>query len=276
MSEPEGQTYAEKLRLADFLREPVIRAAIQALDLPAGSRGLDVGCGIGSHVLLLTEEVGPGGHVTGLDRQPEFLSRGREAAGSRGLSGRVTFRQGDLSKLPFDDGAFDWAWSSDCLGYPVGEGASLLKELARVVKPGGRVAILGWTSQQLLPGYPLLEARLNAFCLAHEDMLKGARPQSHFMRALGWFREVGFEETAGRTFAGTVQAPLGEDVRNALLAFFEMLWPQPRPGVRPEDWAEYQRLRQPESPDFILNHPDYCAFFTLSMFHGRVAETRPG
>jgi demethylmenaquinone methyltransferase/2-methoxy-6-polyprenyl-1,4-benzoquinol methylase len=194
-------TYAEKLRLADLLREPVIRSAIQTIDLPQGSRGLDAGCGIGSHVLLLAEAVGPGGHVTGLDLQADFLSLAGETAAGRGLSERVTFRQGDLSKIPFNDDTFDWAWSSDCLGYPVGEGGSLLKGLARVVKPGGRVAILGWTSQQLLPGYPLLEARLNASCLAHEHMLT-ANPDLHFMRALGWFRAAGFAEVQARLSPG--------------------------------------------------------------------------
>ena len=38
----------------------------------------------------------------------------------------------------------------------------------------------------------------------------------------------------------------------------------------PDDWAEYERLSLPESPDFILHHPDYCAFFTYSVFHAKV------
>ena len=69
-------TYAHKLYLADFLREPVIRSAIQSLQLPSGSCGLDAGCGIGSHTLLLAEAVAPDGHVTGLDLSTE-LQRGQ-------------------------------------------------------------------------------------------------------------------------------------------------------------------------------------------------------
>jgi demethylmenaquinone methyltransferase/2-methoxy-6-polyprenyl-1,4-benzoquinol methylase len=264
-------TYAEKLRLADLLREPAIRAAIQALDLPPGSRGLDAGCGIGSHVMLLAEAVGPAGHVTGLDLQADFLSLAGEMAAGRGLSDRVDFRQGNLSRLPFDDDTFDWAWSSDCLGYPAGEGTSLLRELARVVKRGGTVAILGWSSQQLLPGYPLLEAHLNATCLAHEHIL-AAKPESHFMRALGWFRAAGFMEETAQTFAGTVQGPLDEDHRKAVLAFFDMLWPARKPGMTEENWATYQRLTQPDSPDYILACPDYCALFTYSVFSGRAGK----
>jgi demethylmenaquinone methyltransferase/2-methoxy-6-polyprenyl-1,4-benzoquinol methylase len=41
--------------------------------------------------------------------------------------------------------------------------------------------------------------------------------------------------------------------------------------VRAEDWEEYQRLTRPESPDYILDSPDYCALFTYSMFSGTVA-----
>ncbi|MBE9551710.1 MAG: methyltransferase type 11, partial [Proteobacteria bacterium] len=58
---------ADKLHMSDFLRGPVIGSAIQALELPHGSSGLDAGCGIGSHALLLANAVGPAGHVTGLD-----------------------------------------------------------------------------------------------------------------------------------------------------------------------------------------------------------------
>ena len=78
-------TYAHRLALSDSLREPVIRAAIQALQLPAGSQGLDAGCGIGSHTLLLAEAVAPTGHVTGLDLSPAFLARARETVYKPGL-----------------------------------------------------------------------------------------------------------------------------------------------------------------------------------------------
>ena len=140
--EPDMDNYAHKLYLSDFLREPVIRSAIRALQLPSGSRGLDAGCGIGSHTLLLAEAVGPAGHVTGLDLSPEFLVRARETAKKRGLSERVSFQEGDMSKLPFDDNTFDWVWSVDCVGYHPALPLLLLKELAQVVKPGGSVAIL--------------------------------------------------------------------------------------------------------------------------------------
>jgi len=264
--------YAHKLALSDLLREPVIRAAIQALKLPPGSRGLDAGCGIGSHTLLLAEAVAPGGHVTGLDLRPDFLARARETAAKSPLSEHVSFQEGNLNSLPFDDDAFDWAWSVDCVGYaPVGP-LPMLRELARVAKPGGIVAILLWSSQQLLPGYPLLEARLNATSLGIAPFTKGKQPQLHFLRALGWFRHAGLEKPTARTFVGDVHAPLSDGARTALLSLIEMRWGEPRSELSAEDWAEFQRICRPESPDFILSLSDYYAFFTYSLFCGKVAR----
>jgi len=96
--------------------------------------------------------------------------------------------------------------------------------------------------------------------------------ESHFLRALGWFRDAGLEECTVRTFAGDAHAPLNDDLRSALTALFRMRWPGVEAELGQEDRAEYQRLCLPESPDFILNHTDYYAFFTYSMFHGKVAE----
>lgn len=269
---PHTDTYEHKLHLSDFLRKPVIRSAIEALQLPAGSRGLDAGCGIGSHTSLLAQAVGPSGHVTGLDLSPGFLARAREHAEKSGVSEQVSFRQGNVNKLPFDADTFDWIWSVDCVGYPAGDALAVLKELARVAKPGGTVAILCWSSQQLLPGYPLLEARLDAPAAAIAPFMSGRRPEAHFMRALGWFDSAGFEEPTARTFVGDVQAPLSDEVRSALVSLFQMLWDGAKPDVTDEDWAKYQRLSQPESPDFILDLPDYYGFFTYSMFQGKVRK----
>jgi demethylmenaquinone methyltransferase/2-methoxy-6-polyprenyl-1,4-benzoquinol methylase len=175
-----------------------------------------------------------------------------------------------MYQLPFDDHTFDWVWSADCAGYPAGELLPALKELARVVRPGGSVAILAWSAQQLLPGYPLLEARLNATCSGLARFVKGSRPESHFLRALGWFGEAGLEQPSAHTVVGEVQAPLGDAARRALASLFEMLWGERQPEVAPADWSEYRRLCRPESPDCILDLPDYYAFFTYSMFWGKV------
>jgi ubiquinone/menaquinone biosynthesis C-methylase UbiE len=269
---PDMDAYAQKLAVSNPLSELVIPSAIQALQLPPGSRGLDAGCGIGLQALSLAEAVGTAGHVTGLDLSPQFLVHAREIAEKAGLSERISFQQGDVHRLPFDDDTFDWVWSSNCVGYAPLDPLPLLRELTRVVKPGGSVAILVWSSQQLLPGYPLLEARLNATSSGIAPFVIGKRPELHFLRALGWFREVGLEDPTAQTFVGDAHAPLSDDMRSALMALLDMRWPGVQSELAPEDWAEFQRLCQPESPDFILDLPDYYAFFTYSMFRGKVVK----
>ena len=263
-------TYAHKLALSDLLRESTIRSAIRALKLPSGSRGLDAGCGIGSNTLLLSEAVRPGGHVIGLDLSAEFLVIARKIVKKSGLSEQISFQEGTVNQLPFGDDSFDWALSVDCVGYVPQEPLPLVKELARVVKPGGSVAILGWSSQQLLPGYPRLEARLNATSAGIAPFTKGKRPELHFLRALHWFRDAGLKKLRAQTFVGDIKAPLSDDIRSALISLFQMRWGEPQAELSQDDWEKYQRLCQPESPDLILSVPDYYAFFTYSLFQGKV------
>jgi ubiquinone/menaquinone biosynthesis C-methylase UbiE len=253
--------------------EPAVRPAIRTLQLPAGSRGLDAGCGIGTHTLWLAEVVSPGGHVTGIDISRECLAHAEETAAKSGLAEQVSFQYGDLGDLPFDDNAFDWTWNADTL-WPVAGKAPLplVRELARVVRPGGILAILFWSSQRLLPGYPLLEARLNATCAANFPYTADTKPEWHILRTPEWLQEASLNAPQARTFVADIHAPLADAARNALAGSFQMLWGKAEPEVTPEDWAQFQRLCQPESPDFILNLPDYYAFITYSLFWGKVAR----
>jgi demethylmenaquinone methyltransferase/2-methoxy-6-polyprenyl-1,4-benzoquinol methylase len=267
---PDEDTYVQIAYDINPLREPVLRSAIQALRLPSGSRGLDAGCGIGLQTLLIAEIVGSG-HITGLDLSPELLAHAKKIVQKAGFSERISFQEGDVDKLPFEDDTFDWAWSADCVGYAPMDPLPPTRELKRVVKPGGSIAILAWSNEKILPGHPLLEARLNATSAGIAPFVEGKKPEAHFLRALGWFREAGLENPTAQTFVGDAHAPLTDDLRRALQALFQMRWPGVKSEVSQEDWVEYQRLCLPESPDFILDHPDYYAFLTYSMFHGKVA-----
>lgn len=268
----ETDLYIQRLQETNPLREPLLRAVIESLALPSGSRGLDAGCGIGLQTLLLAEAVGPSGRIVGLDILPELLACGAEIIQKAGLADRITFREGTIDQLPFEDNSFDWVWSADCVGYPAGDLIPILEELVRVIKPRGSVAILGWTSQQFLPGYPLLEARLNGTCSGYRPFLNGTDPQHHFMRAAVSMRQVGLEEIQARTFVWDVRAPLPAGERTALTSLFEMLWGTPQPETSSQDWKEYQRLCTPSSADFILDLPDYYGFFNCSLFQGRVVK----
>ncbi len=270
------ELYIQRLAEANPLREPVLRSAIAALRLPPGSHGLDAGCGIGLQALLLAEAVGAGGQITGVDILPDLLTYAATLVSRAGLAERIRFQQSDISQLPFADDHFDWVWSADCVGYPAGDLLPVLRELLRVVKPGGSIILLGWSAQQLLPGYPLLEAWLNANCSSYQPYLKDIPPEQHFLRAPQAFHAAGLVNIEAQTFAGTVQAtqaaPLAAPQRTALKALLDMLWQHPAgaAGDTPAAWRDYLRLSNPDSPDFILDQPGYYAFFTCSLFRGTV------
>ena len=264
------EQYLKRLYLSNPLREDVIRTSIEALRLPLGSCGLDAGCGIGLYTLLLAEVVGSTGHIIGLDTTKEFLAEARSLASKSDLVERISFKEGDITKLPFNDNTFDWACSMDVVGCVPIDPVLLLRELARVVKPGGIVFILIWSSQMLLPGYPILEARLNATSSGIAPFETSMKPELHIMRALGWFCRAGLIEPAARTFVRDICPPLSSEMRNALTELFQMRWREVDLELSSEDRVEYQRLCSADSPDFILNVPEYYAFFTYSLFFGRV------
>jgi len=70
----------------NVMREPVLRSLIHDLDLPEGRHGLDNACGIGLRAIMLAEEVGSNGHVTGIDISTEILDIGRKIIDDAGLS----------------------------------------------------------------------------------------------------------------------------------------------------------------------------------------------
>ena len=266
-----ARSYPESLRLAGLLTEPAVRQAIDDMQLPPGSAGIDAGCGIGQHALWLAQAIGSRGNVTGVDISTENLTAASAAADERGLSGRVKFRRGDLLHLPFEDSSFDWAWCADTL-WPVAGMNPLagVRELRRVVRPGGRIGVLFWSGQTLLPGYPLLEARLYLAHAGANPYLKDVPPELHFMRANSWLRSAGLTEIRVRTFPAETHAPLSADKRDALAFWFSMFWGDLAAYVSKEDWAQYRRLCDPGSTECVLDDPDYHSLITYTLFPAMV------
>ncbi len=253
------------------LRETLLRSAIKVLHLPPGSRGLDIGCGIGDPALLLADATIPEGQVVALDVSWELLDYARRKAKWSDGTRPIPLLQGDMEALPFASSSFDWAWSVDCVGYPAAQLLPILQGIRRVVRPGGLVALLAWTSQQLLPGHPMLEARLNATCSAYAPFLEGQPPRAHFLRALHCFAQAGLSSPTCDTFVTQVNAPLQPGTRNGMALLFEMLWGDGIRRASKSDFDDYRRLCSPTSPDFIVDISEYCGFFTYTMFTGRVA-----
>jgi len=116
------------------------RAMVGAVGAAPGQRVLDVATGTGLVAAGLVERYGC--EVTGIDQSAAMLSRARaKLAADPSLAGRVTLLEGEAERLPFADAEFDHLTFTYLLRY-VDDPAATLAELARVVRPGGRVASL--------------------------------------------------------------------------------------------------------------------------------------
>ena len=252
------------------LREPAIRSAMRKIQFEPNSQGLDIGCGNGNITRLLVESTFPRGQVIGVDISPEIVACASNTAEKAGLTNKLSYHVGDMRDLPFDDNSFDWVWSMDCVGYIPIEPLPVIKEAVRVIKPGGRIALLAWSSQQLLPGHPGLEAKLNATSSGIAPFTDKQKPEEHFLRALGWFQQLDLDAIRAQTVVSTVHAPLSYGIQEALRSLMEMRWTGVRQELNQLDWLDFQRLCMPDSPYYILNDPDYYGFFNNSLFQGQV------
>jgi ubiquinone/menaquinone biosynthesis C-methylase UbiE len=110
-------------------------AVLRALRLTPGSAAADVGCGFGTDAAQMAVIVAPGGKIVGIDRSRAMIAAARGRHAHPGLA----FQVGDVQALPFPDGVLD-ACRADTVLQHVPDAGRTLAEMARVVRPGGRVA----------------------------------------------------------------------------------------------------------------------------------------
>lgn len=113
-------------------------ALLTELDLTDDARVIDVGSGIGGAARQLA--AGSKRHVTGIDLTPDFVELATELSARTGLSERTSFKVANATDLPFDDNTFDAATMFH-VGMNIENKHALFTELARVVHPGGPIAV---------------------------------------------------------------------------------------------------------------------------------------
>lgn len=114
------------------------RATAALGELAPGTRVLDIGSGLGGPARVLASEFGC--DVTGLDLTAEFVRSATVLTEKCGLAESVRFELGDATAMPFEDGAFDVAWTQHAV-MNIRDRDALWREAFRVVKPGGRLVL---------------------------------------------------------------------------------------------------------------------------------------
>lgn len=125
----------------------------EALRLGPSDRALDVACGTGAVAREMAGRVAAADQVVGLDRNEAML------AVARRLEPAIEWRSGRAEALPFPDASFDAAASQFGLMF-FEDRAAALRELWRVLRPGGRLAVAVWAALERSPGYATLAALL--------------------------------------------------------------------------------------------------------------------
>jgi ubiquinone/menaquinone biosynthesis C-methylase UbiE len=157
----------------------------QALDLAEprpGETVVDLGCGRGRDVLRAGAAVGPSGRAVGVDASEDMLERAR--AGVPAEAGNVRFLRSDLAALDLPDGCAD-AVISNCAINHAPDKVAVYREIARVLRPGGRFVVSDVVSEGVVP------EEVRADPVAWAECYGGAVPEADYLEAV---RRAGLRE----------------------------------------------------------------------------------
>jgi demethylmenaquinone methyltransferase / 2-methoxy-6-polyprenyl-1,4-benzoquinol methylase len=188
------------------------RSAVAALSPSPGSRYLDVGCGTGDIAVEILRQQNDC-NVTGIDPSAGMLEIGTSKIESLGLDDRIFLQEGDALHLDFPDDTFDGSITSFCIRN-VTDRKGALKEICRVVKPGGALVILELTEPQgfimkplfriyskvVMPVVTGIMSSASAYRYLADSMADFPKPQT----ILALMESVGFVNVTHRHMTGGI------------------------------------------------------------------------
>ncbi len=154
--------------------------AVDLLALAPGQHVLDVGCGTGASALPAARAVGPTGRVVGIDIAANMLARAGDKAAGLGL-GNLRFELMDMGATAFDDASFDAVVSVFSVFF-VPDIERQVAELWRLVRPGGKLAVVVWGEEVFQPGRTIFGEETRR---VRPDLPLATRPWERFTSKMG-------------------------------------------------------------------------------------------
>lgn len=204
-----------------FQTRAATEAIVKAAQAAPGLEVLDLACGSGEPAITLAKAVAPGGRVTATDMLPGMLATAGENARREGLA-NITFSAADAEDLPFSGASFDAVTCRFGIMF-VPDAVRALREVRRVLRPGGRPAFIAWGPREQNSTYIATWRIVNKYAPS-PDPEPGA-PEGYRFAQPGSlsavFREAGFQK-----------------IKEECLSV-----PWPWPGPPEEFWESHRDLR---------------------------------
>jgi len=201
-----AETYERALVPAVFA--PWAPHVVALADPQTGERVLDIACGTGLIARLAAERVGRTGNVTGLDLNPGMLSFAASITSpDPATSAPITWLEASATNMPLPDAAFDVVYCQLGLQFFPDRPAAM-REMYRVLVPGGRLGLMVWQGIQYSPGFGALAAALARHVSTEAAGIMRAPfglAEAEQLRAL--VAAEGFRDIAIQSVAGTVRFP---------------------------------------------------------------------
>lgn len=234
---------------------------------------LDIACGDGAYAGWLSQHFGVEAAVVGLDTNFSFLRLARRRPVDRHEGRQVQSLAGNALRLPFAEESFDAVWCAQSL-YSLPDSAAVLKEMGRVTRRGGTVAVLenDTLHEVILPWPPDMELAIRqaewaSFCRGSSDPKKFYTGR-YLPEA---FRLGGFASCTVKTYAINRTAPLNAEARAFLLGYLSRLRERVAPYLSAERLTWVDRLLDPGEHNSLIDRAD----FSFTCLNYVAAATKP-
>ena len=169
-----------------------------------GERVLDVACGTGALTRAVAKSIGPNGRVVGLDLSSEMLAVGCKITLDPSSAAPIEWREGDVSAIPIENETFDIVFCNfGLMFFP--DRVAALKEMRRVLKPNGRLALAVWGSISKCPGQMAMKESWERHFTDHAGLFDAQHSLSDPETVLLLLQEAGFKDISVQPVMGVVR-----------------------------------------------------------------------